>query len=177
MKSMMIILASALLASGADKPEKGEKLEKRALAILATTQGSSQVLTSKQPPKSGAPRGASSNTDSLTVFDTWTNFTVPANSGLKLTSTSDYTGASQVAVAIECPNSISLKNAGLAIWWGTQYAPNMTLTDLIAGSDFVLSYMGGGTTQTYGTQIMIQVVNAGTTAVTCDQVTTYAVVH
>ncbi len=40
-----------------------------------------------------------------------------------------------------------------------------------------LKNMGGSTVPVYGSQLMLQVVNSGSTAISCDQVTAYAVVH
>jgi hypothetical protein len=60
----------------------------------------------------------------------------------KITSQDDYTGADALAVAIECPAGNNLQNVGITVWWGNSLATNLTLTDVLLGTDFVLSYMG-----------------------------------
>jgi hypothetical protein len=70
-----------------------------------------------------------------------------------------------------------LQNVAITMWWGSPNAIYLTMTDVIVGSNFVLKNMGGSAVPVYGSQIQIQVVNTGSTPVSCDQVTTYAVVH
>jgi hypothetical protein len=95
----------------------------------------------------------------------------------KLTSTSDYTGAEHVSVAIECPTGNSLQNVSITVWWGNSLALYLSATDVISSGSFAYRNVGGAVVPVYGPQIMMQVTNAGTTPVSCDQVTTYAVVH
>jgi hypothetical protein len=127
--------------------------------------------------KTAGPRTATTNTNSLMLFQAWGSFTLAPGSSLTLTSIYDYTGADTFAVAIECPSGNNLQNVALTVWWGNSLATYLTLTDVILGSDFVLPYMGGGTVPVYGSQVLVQVVNTGTAPVSCDQVTGYAVVH
>lgn len=96
---------------------------------------------------------------------------------LNLTSTGDYTGADHIAIAIECPAGANLQGAGITVWWGSSLASHLTLTDVVSGASFLLKNMGGSTVPVYGSQLMLQVVNPGSTAISCDQVTAYAVVH
>jgi hypothetical protein len=117
------------------------------------------------------------NTTSLTLFEASGSFTIAPNSFYRFNSTADYTGADTVAVAVECPTGTSLKNILITTSWGNSLATFLTLTDAIVGSDFVLSNMGGGVVSVFGSELMVQIVNTGTTPVSCDQMTTYAVVH
>jgi len=123
------------------------------------------------------PRDTNTNLPSLTNVESWTGITVAAGQSLMLTSQSDWTGASSVAIAIECPSSVSLKNAGIAVWWGISLAPNPTLTDVLVGSSFFVPNMGGAVTSAFGNKLQLQLVNTGTVSISCDQVTAYGVVH
>jgi hypothetical protein len=156
------VLACAWMAFGADG--KTEKQERTA------------VPASKQEGRPALPKVSSSD-PSLSLYDSWSSFTVPPGGLQKLTSTSNYAGASTISVAIECPTGTSLQNISIAVWWGVPSANFLTLTDLIIGGEFVLANMGGGTVPVYGSQLMLEVVNAGSASVSCDQVTTFAVVH
>jgi hypothetical protein len=128
--------------------------------------------------KGAKPKAATDSTNpSNTLYTASPSFTIPPGTSFKITSEYDYTGAAHVSVAIECPTGNSLQSVGIAVWWGNPLATYLTMTDYIPGNGFALSNMGGATVPVYGTQLVIQVVNAGPTPVSCDQVTTYAVVH
>ena len=174
MKLFTMILAAAMLATGAEKTDKAAAKKDFFEKLGAMQLGSVPVAA---PTAKRVGTRATTNTPSLTLFQAWGNFTVAPGTAFKLLSTYDYTGADTLAVAIECPVGNNLQNVGITVWWGNSLATNITLTDVILGSDFVLSYMGGGTVPVYGSQLLMEVVNTGTTAVSCDQVTGYAVVH
>jgi hypothetical protein len=125
------------------------------------------------------PKDASANLTSLTVSDAFANIVVQPGQTLPLVSVADWTGADHVSIAIECPASTSLQNSSIAVAWGVPLsnAPNYTVTDLILGKSFFLPNMGGAVVPVYGNQLGLIIVNAGTTTLTCDQVTVYGVVH
>ena len=90
----------------------------------------------------------------------------------------DYNGAEHPCGGDGVPTGNNLQNVGITVWWGNSLAANLTLTDVILGTDFVLSYMGGGTVPVYGSQLLIQAANTATTTVLRDwQLTTYAVLN
>jgi hypothetical protein len=175
MKILTMILAVAMLATGAEKTDKSAK--KDFLDKFAAMELGPVGAAKSTPAKTAGPRDATSNTSSLTLFGAVGAFTVAPGGTYKITSSYDYTGADTLAVAVECPSGNNLQNVGVTVWWGNSLAANLTLTDVILGSDFSLSYMGGGTVPVYGSQLLLQVVNIGTITVSCDQLTTYAVVH
>jgi hypothetical protein len=178
MKIFTMMVAAAMIATGAEKPKSAESPTKAEFARIAAGQMDAPTASSSTLLRhSGKARDLASSNPSFTVSDTWTSITVAAGASYKLTSTNDYTGSEQVSIAIECPTAVSLQNVGITVWWGIPIAPFLTLTDVVAGSGFLLKNMGGGSVSVYGNQIMLQVVNTGTTAISCDQVTTYAVVH
>src|SRR5215469_229359 len=131
--------------------------------------------TSPQNAKPANLKPRDSNLASLSAFDAWAGFaTVPAGGSINLpTSVVDWTGASSIAIAIECPASTSLKNLAIAVSWGIpslSLAQFMTTTDAIFGSNFVLPNMGGGVTPVYGNQLQLLLVNTGNTPISCNQV-------
>jgi hypothetical protein len=112
---------------------------------------------------------------SLSTFQVWYGLTIPAGQTLNLASDQDWTGTTTVAIAIECPPSMSIKNTQIFVWWGMSIANNLVSTDAIFGSNLTYTNMGGTTVATYGSQLKLQVRNAGTTDLACDQVTAYGV--
>jgi hypothetical protein len=110
------------------------------------------------------------------VWAIWTGVTVAPGPYHLLTTTQDYTGAETLRVAIECPSSVNLKPVGIGVWWAVPNS-NFTATDAILASGFLLQNMGGAVTQVYGNQLQLQVINTGSSPISCDQVTAYAVVH
>jgi hypothetical protein len=168
----LLIFGVATLAMAADKSEKKAFLEKAAAAM-----GSGVVVEAKpvSTKKALAPRATTD--PSLTLFGAVGAFTVAPGASFKITSQFNYTGADTLAVALECPTGTDLSKVGISAWWSNSFANNFTLTDVILGSDFFLSNMGGGTVPVYGTQLLLYVVNTGTAPISCDQLTTYAVVH
>jgi hypothetical protein len=174
MKLMTVIaltsLQAAYSAAGADEkvPAQAEREKKGALPVEAT----------KQTPRPARAKDSLPSTNpSFSVTETWSSFTVQPGTPYKLSSATDYTGADHIAVAIECPTGSSPQSVVITVWWGNPNAIWLTLTDVILGNGFPLKNMGGGTVPAYGPQLQLQVVNTGTAPVSCDQVTTYAVVH
>jgi hypothetical protein len=121
------------------------------------------------------------NAPSLSNFDAFSNIVVAPGQAATLTSTLDWTGADHVSIAIHCPAGTNLTSTVLAVQWAipalASTAPYYTATDAILGQNLLLPNMGGGTVPVYGNQLQIVVVNGGSTAISCDQVTAYAVVH
>jgi hypothetical protein len=134
-------------------------------------------LRKPQPSSNTAP--AAGNTNSLSAFEAFSNIVVPAGQSMSLTSLTDWTGADRVSIAISCPTSTSLQNAGIAVQWGVPLsnAPYYTTADLIQGKNLHYSNMGGAVVPAYGNQLQLVVINNWTTGIACDQVTVYAVVH
>jgi hypothetical protein len=126
-----------------------------------------------------AQKDAAGNTNSLSAFDAFSNVVVQPGQSVALTSTADWTGADHVSIAIECPTTTSLQNTAIAIQWAVPLsnAPYYTATDVIFGKNLLLANMGGAVVASYGNLLQLLVINNGTTSITCDQVTIYAVVH
>jgi hypothetical protein len=125
-----------------------------------------------------SPNGTNvTNTNSLSVFDAFSNIVVQPGQTLPLVSAVDWTGADHVSIAIECPTSTSLQNVGIAVLWSMPVASNYTATDLISGKNFLVPNMGGAVVPAYGNQLGLGIINSGTTIIACDQVTVYGVVH
>lgn len=118
------------------------------------------------------------NLPSLSGFEAFTNLVVQPGQYAVLTSTLDWTGAVQASVAIECPASTSLQNVQIAVEWAMPaYAGFWTATSVIAGNTLLLPNMGGAVVPAFGNQLQILLINSGTTTVTCDQLTVYALLQ
>ncbi|HWZ31168.1 MAG TPA: hypothetical protein VNX18_07540 [Bryobacteraceae bacterium] len=116
----------------------------------------------------------------LSVFDaiTLTGALQPGQ-GLTLPSIQDWTGTDHIAVAIQCPQASSVQNLQIGVQWivPVSIATLYTLTDVILGSNFPLSNQGGAVVPTYGNQLQLILFNAGSTPISCSQVTIAAKVH
>jgi hypothetical protein len=135
------------------------------------------IPATKQAARAASPKTTATTSPTLAVTDTWTSFTVAPGTYYSLTSKSDYSGTDHISIAIECPAGNSLQNVSITVWWANAIAPYFAQTDAILGSNFSLTNMGGAVVPVYGPTLLLEVVNSGTTAVSCDQVTTYGVVH
>ena len=158
----LTIFAAAILCARISQAEKKE---------------ATPILASKPSGRSASPKTTATTSPSSAISDTWLNFTVPPGTFYKLTSTTDYTGADHISVAIECPSGNSLQTVSITVWWANSVVPYFAQTDTILGSNFPLTNMGGAVVPVYGSTLLLEIVDTCTAAVSCDQVTTYAAVH
>ena len=130
-------------------------------------------------PQATSHDATSSNMPSLTAFESFSNVAVQPGPTSQLTSSTDWTGADHVSVAISCPASTSLQNTVIVIGWAIPLpnAPNYTATDAIIGKNLLLPNMGGAVVPSYGNMLQLLVINSGSTSIACDQLTVYGVVH
>jgi hypothetical protein len=135
------------------------------------------IPAAKPAGHSASARTSAATSSGSAVSDTWLNLTVPPGTFIKLNSTSDYTGADHISIAIECQSGNSLQPVAITVWWANSIVPYFAQTDAILGSNFPLTNMGGAIVPVYGPTLLLELVNNGTAAVSCDQVTTYAAVH
>jgi hypothetical protein len=144
---------------------------RREIAQIAGTQLSKRA----EPRPEAKPRDT--NLTSLSAYEVFTNVTVAPGQSVTLTSQQDWTGADRISIAVQCPSSTSLAKVGIGVAWSIPIANYFALTDVILGSNFTLPYTGGGTSPAYGNQLQLVMVNTGSTTVSCNQLTAYAVVH
>jgi hypothetical protein len=118
------------------------------------------------------------NLTSLSNFEVFTGITIPPGQTLTVLGTLDWTGASTASIAMSCPASTSLQNTAIVVYWQMPSFTNLwTGTSGLLGSGFLFSNMGGGVVPVFGNFFGLQVTNAGSTTVACDQLTVYGVVH
>ena len=176
---IQIILLSALAVSGclvaADDQTGAVKPEKEAAPTIERPR--IQFQRAVRPLVNAArPR----TTDSAaTSYEAFGNFAVQAGQNLNLASTTDWTGATQVAIAVHCPSATSLQNVQILPYWGVNLdvAQVLTAADVILGKNLAFTNAGGSVVNAYGSQLVVQIRNTGTTAITCDQITFYGFVH
>jgi hypothetical protein len=162
------ILSGVMLAGEEPKP----KSRKQSLLEAAEPQRvDSRPAVLKQVPK----REGSS---SLTQVEAFGRFSIAAGKSLIVDSTSDWTGADKVSIGFSCPSSTSLKTFQVIVWWtvNLSLAQLYTASDVIFGSDFVFQNTGGGVTPAFGQILRLEMRNAGTADINCEQITLYSVV-
>jgi hypothetical protein len=163
---LLTLFGAAILFAGISPAEKpAEKRE------------ATPIPAAKPAGHSASPRTAAATSPSSAITDTWLTFTVQPGAVYKLTTTTDYTGADHISVAIECPVGNSLQPVSIAVFWANSVVPYFVQTDNILGSNFPLTNMGGAVVPVYGPTLLLEIVNSGTAAISCDQVTAYATVH
>ena len=170
-RTLLLIGISALPSLVAQ--ERKEPLHQAAPQFdIAHSQRPAKSMQVKREDTTGA------NTDSLSVFQIFGPLTIAPGQTINLFSTADWTGASSVAIAIECPASTSLVNSAISVYWQLPAFTNTyTFTSAVLGSDFLFTNVGGAVVPVFGTVLGLQVTNAGSAPVVCDQLTIYGVVH
>ncbi len=119
-----------------------------------------------------------SNVESLSNFEVFTGLTIAPGQTLTLLGSLDWTGASTASIAIECPASTSLQDTAILVYWQMpSFTNTYTATSGLLGSDFLFSNMGGAVVSVFGNFFGLQVTNAGSSPVACDQLTVYGVVQ
>ena len=65
----------------------------------------------------------------------------------------------------------------MSAYWGVPQLPLYAVADVIGGTSFPYSNLGGATFNTYGSQFRLQVTNNGANPITLTQVLVFARVH
>jgi hypothetical protein len=118
------------------------------------------------------------NVSSLSTFEIFTGLTIAPGQTLNLFGSLDWTGADSASIAIACPASTSLQNVQVLVYWNMPALSSIyTATNVVLGSTFAFKNMGGEVVPVFGAFFGLQVKNASSTVVTCDQLTVYGVVR
>ena len=106
-----------------------------------------------------------------------TDVTVAANSFKIIDQTQipiDFSGAENLSVSVISPTS--LNSVQIAVSWAP-YAANFVVTNVIDGSTFKAVSSGGAQVPVFGPNLILIILNNGTTAITIHQLAVYAYMH
>jgi hypothetical protein len=88
---------------------------------------------------------------------------------------SDFSGADKVALGFYATSDQDLSMTNYLVWWAPAGAPQYVVTDYVSGKNFAFLNSGGWVAAPFGNQLMVEMRNNGTNAVTITQITTYAI--
>jgi hypothetical protein len=103
------------------------------------------------------------------------NLTIGANACQDITVDADFSGAQQIALAIQSANGADLSATRIVTYFGVPGADWMAVGGEIKASDFPFYNGGGGMVPVFGPALLLQVCNDGASAVAFSQMTYYAV--
>jgi hypothetical protein len=123
--------------------------------------------------KQTLPRAA----DTSVIVEVFKNFTVAPGQSVAFDAVSDFTRADKANVGIQCPASTDLHNVQLQFFWTLPGADFYVGTDFANGTSLAFTNMGGAVVAVFGSSLRILVMNKGTVAAQCNQLSIYALVH
>jgi hypothetical protein len=170
---LLILVTSSVLMSQ-DTTTQNMLDMKAAIAELKAS-----PLVSKKPTRTAAdvvsPRSVTSGSTVSSVVAT--DVTVAANSLKIIDQTQipfDFSGAENLSVSVISPTS--LNSVLIAVSWAP-YLANFATTNVIDGSTFKAGSTGGAQVPVFAPNLVLAILNNGSTAITIHQLAIYAYVH
>jgi hypothetical protein len=167
-----LLLTSVLLSQ--DTTTQNMVDTKSAIAELKALPPVWKKLTARSA-EGAAPRSVVSGSTASSVVAT--DVTVAANSFKIIDQTQipfDFSGSENLSVSVISPTS--LNSVQIAVSWAP-YSSNFVITNVIDGSTFKAISSGGGQVPVFGPNLVLAILNNGTTAITIHQLAVYAYIH
>lgn len=127
-------------------------------------------------PSKSKPLRSVVSQDSFSIWEFWTDVTIPAGASVNLDSRTDYSTVDTVRATIRSAGP-DLNNVVVAAYWAIPQAPFYGIADVVAGTTFPFLNAGGATFNTYGSQFRLRVTNNGSNPISLTQVLIFARVH
>ena len=134
---------------------------------------------SPRPPSVRAPKSSAQAAASGTAISEilGQNLTVDAGKSVRIFAKSDFTGAERASFGMYADPAVNIVKTRVAVWWAVANAPTYSVQDVIAGSNYPYTNVGGGNVPVYGSTLFVDVINDSDSAITIQQLTVYAVAH